>query len=336
MTAALSGLHSALLQDRFVVTAELGAPRGSNTDRFREKARRLAEWVDAVNVTDNQSAVVRLAPWAAGLIARQEGLDVVMQMQCRDRNRLAMQSDLLGAGALGIENVLLLTGDSIGYGDHPQAKEVFDLDSVQLTWMARTLRDEGRLLSGRELSGRPSWLIGVVENPFAPPLAYRAQRLGKKVAAGAQFVQTQYIFDLGEFKKWMAMVVDMGLTERCSVLAGVGPVRSVRALEIMRKEVPGVYIPDDLARRLVARGEDKVGEEGIALCSEMISELAEVPGVAGVHVMAFGAELLIPEILERAGIPSLPDRQKEARGTTGLGGEGSNGEGVPLGDRSAR
>ena len=252
-------------------------------------------------MTDNQSAVARLASWAGCLAVMAEGVEPVLQLQCRDRNRIALQTDLLGAGAVGIPNVLLLTGDHQRHGDHPDAKAVFDLDSVQLLWTARTMRD-GRLLSGRELKVPPRWLIGAVENPFAPPQAYRAERLGKKVAAGAQFVQTQLVYDLPTFGRWMAAVRDLGLDRRCRVLAGVGPIRSARALEHMRRDVPGVYVPDDVVRRLRGVPEERSAAEGLALCAEVIEQVRAMPGVAGVHVMAVGWEEAVPEILERAGI----------------------------------
>jgi methylenetetrahydrofolate reductase (NADPH) len=300
---SLSHLQTVLQQGRFAVTAEIGPPRGPSVAPVRRKARLLRDWIDAANVTDNQSAVVRMASWAGSVIVQQEGLEPVMQLQCRDRNRIALQSDLLGAAALEIRNVLLLTGDHPRFGDHPDAKSVFDLDSVQLVWTARTMREQRQLLSGRELKPSPSWFIGAVENPFAPPLKWRAERLGKKVAAGAQFVQTQFIFDIGIFSAWMQQVRDLGLDRKCFILAGVGPVKSLRALEHMRAEVPGMYVPDDVVRRLRGVPSDRVAAEGLALCSEIISQVKAIPGVAGVHVMAFSWEDAIPEILERAGLP---------------------------------
>jgi methylenetetrahydrofolate reductase (NADPH) len=263
----------------------------------------LREWIDAANVTDNQSAVVRMATWAGSLVVKQEGVEPVMQLQCRDRNRIALQSDLLGAAALEIPNVLLLTGDHPRFGDHPEAKAVFDMDSIQLIWTARTMREQRKLLSGRELKPAPDFFIGAVENPFAPPLRWRAERLGKKVAAGARFCQTQFIYDVKIFAEWMQRVRDLGLDKRCSILAGVGPVKSLRALEHMRNEVPGMYVPDELMRRLRAVPSDKVAQEGLNVCSEIIAQVKEIPGVAGVHVMAFAWEEAIPEILERAGLP---------------------------------
>ena len=302
-TARLSHLQAVLQDGTFAVTAEIGPPRGANVAPIRRKARLLREWVDAANVTDNQSAVVRMASWAGSVVVREEGLEPVMQLQCRDRNRIALQSDLLGAAALGIPNVLLLTGDHQRFGDHPDAKGVFDIDSIELIWTARTMRNQAKLLSGRDLKPAPSWFIGAVENPFAPPLRWRAERLAKKVAAGAQFFQTQFIFDIEIFRTWMQHIRDLGLDRKCSILAGVGPIKSVRALEHMRAEVPGMYVPDDIVRRLRGVPEDRVAAEGLALCSELITQIKDIPGVAGVHVMAFSWEDAIPEILERAGIP---------------------------------
>jgi methylenetetrahydrofolate reductase (NADPH) len=297
-----SKLEAALRAGRFAVTAEIGPPRGANVNPIRRKARLLRDWIDAANITDNQSAVVRLASWAGCLVAMQEGLEPVMQLQCRDRNRIALQSDLLGAAAMGIPNVLLLTGDHTRFGDHPDAKPVFDLDSIQLVWTARTMQQQAKLLSGRELKPAPEWFIGAVENPFAPPLKWRAQRLGKKIAAGARFCQTQFIYDVNIFRQWMQHVCDLGLDQRCSILAGVGPVRSLRALEFMRGEVPGMYVPDEVVRRLRGVPADQVSAEGLKLCSEIIAEVKEIPGVAGVHVMAVSWEDAVPEILERAGL----------------------------------
>jgi methylenetetrahydrofolate reductase (NADPH) len=298
---AYSHLHAVLLRGRFAVTAELGPPRGATLAPLRRKAKVLRDWIDAANVTDGQSAVVRMASWAGCMVAIQEGLEPVMQLQCRDRNRIALQADLLAASAMSIPNVLLLTGDHVRFGDQPDAKPVFDLDSIQLVWTARTMRDQHRLLSGREMKQPPAFLIGAVENPFAPPLQFRAERLGKKVAAGAQFVQTQFIFDVDIFARWMQQVRDLGLDRKCWILAGVGPVKSVRALEHMRSEVPGMYVPDTIVKRLKGVPQERVQAEGIAMCAEIIQQVREIPGVAGVHVMAFGWEEAIPEILERAG-----------------------------------
>lgn len=301
MTATGTRLRDALRERRFAVTAELSPPRGADPEAIRAGARSLHDWVDAANVTDNQGAMVRLSSLAGCVLALDEDVEPVMQLQCRDRNRLALQSDLLGAAALGIPNVLLLTGDHQRFGDHPDARGVFDLDSVQLLWTARTMRDQGTLLSGKTLTPRPSWFIGGVENPFAPPLAFRAERLGKKVAAGAEFVQTQYVFDVARFAEWMQASRELGLTARCGILAGVGPIRSLRALERMQ-QIPGIVIAPEVERRLRGVPADRVLAESITICVEIITELRAIPDLAGVHVMAFGAEKLVAEIVERAGL----------------------------------
>ena len=311
-----AGLRARLDSGAFAVTAEVSPPRGADPEALRRKVASLAGWVDAVNITDNAGAHVRMASWAGSLLTAQAGVEPVMQLTCRDRNRLALQSDLLAAAAMGIPNVLLMTGDHPKFGDHPDAKPVFDLDSVQLLWAARMMRDEGRLLSGRALSSRPGWLIGAVENPFAPPTGFRASRLAKKADAGAEFVQTQFVFDVPAFARWVAEVADLGLTGRCRVLAGVGPVRSLRALDHMRTGVPGLHIPDEVDHRLRAVPADQVAEEGARICAETIEQIREIPGVSGVHVMALGYEHGIPGILERAGVA-----RRDPAPATALGGQ---------------
>jgi len=299
-------LQTALRTGRFAVTAEIGPPRGADAGAIAAKAEILRDWVDAANITDNQGSHTRLASWAGSILALRSGIEPVMQLTTRDRNRIALQSDLISAGAMGIPNVLMLSGDHPTFGDHPDAMPVFDLDSVQLIWAARLMRDQGRLLSGKPVKPAPQWLIGAVENPFAPPLRFRAQRMGKKVAAGAEFIQTQFVFDLDIFARWMGEVIDLGLEQRCGVIAGVGPIRSVRAMEFMQTKVPGIHIPDDVVRRMRSVPSDRVAEQGLQLCVETIQRLRGTPGVAGVHVMAFGHEHVVPELLERAGIPPRP------------------------------
>jgi methylenetetrahydrofolate reductase (NADPH) len=323
-----AGLRGAVDAGRFAVTAELDLPHGIDPERVAGKARALTGWVDAVNVTDNPSARVMPASWAGSVLAQQAGLEPVMQLACRDRNRIALQSDLLGAGLLGIPNVLLLTGDHPRFGDHPGAKAVFDLDSVSLVGAARALRDTGRLLSGRVVSPAPSWLIGAVENPFAAPQRFRAARLAKKVAAGAEFVQTQFVFDVPVFARWMAELRELGVTDRCAVLAGIGPIRSPRALEFMRTQVPGIHVPDDVVRRLSTVPADRFAAEGVRLCAEIAQQVREIAGVAGVHVMVFGKEGLVPEILEAAGIGARP--------AVPLGTREPAGERAPVSERSSR
>lgn len=300
------GLKAALAERRFAVTAELSPPRGCDAAALTHKAALLRGWVDAVNLTDNQGARVRMSSLGGAIVAQRAGMSPVMQLSCRDRNRMALQADLLSAGALGIPHVLLLTGDHPRVGDHPDAQPVFDLDGVQLTWLARTLRDDGVLMSGSKISIAPQWMIGTVENPSAPPLSLRAERLAKKVAAGAEFAQTQYVFDIKVFSQWISRLREMGITQQCAVLAGVGPIRSLRMLQYLRTGVPGINVPSEVEHRLRSVPADRVGEEGLRLCAETIQQLTEIPGVAGVHAMAFGFEHGVPEILERAGLAPRP------------------------------
>jgi methylenetetrahydrofolate reductase (NADPH) len=295
-------LRERLASGGFAVTAEISPPRGASTENITKTAEALRNWVDAVNVTDNQGSNVRLASWAGSVALINAGLDPVMQMTCRDRNRIALQSDLLGASALGVRNILVMTGDHPKFGDHPEAKPVFDLDSVQLLWTLRTMRDQHVLLSGRKVEPAPDCFLGAVENPFAPPVPFRAERLAKKVEAGAQFIQTQFVFDVPAFAAWLAQVRDLGLHERCAILAGVGAVRSVKALEYMRDHVPGVEVPDGVFQRLQAVPADKQAHEGVKLAAEIIQQVAAIRGVAGVHLLVAGNEGAVPDILDSAGI----------------------------------
>jgi methylenetetrahydrofolate reductase (NADPH) len=289
-------LAEALRTGRFAVTAEVAPPRGADVTRLRETARLLRGWVDAANVTDNQGARVRMSSLAGSAVLLAEGLDPVMQMTCRDRNRIALQSDLLAAGGLGVPNVLLMTGDRPERGDHPDAPGVFDLDSDSLTAAARALRDDGTLLSGQTVDPAPRYLIGAVD-----PGAGEPERLGRKVALGTEFVQTQFVFDVPAFAAWLERVRDLGLTQRCGVLAGVGPIRSLRALDVMAG-LPGVAVPPALERRLRGVPAHRVAEEGMAACAETVAALRELPGLAGVHVMAVAYEQGVPEILTAAGL----------------------------------
>lgn len=297
-----AGLGEAFATGRFAVTVELGPPRGADPDAVRARVRALRGRVDAVNVTDNPGATVRMSSLAAAVLAMRAGVEPIMQLTGRDRNRIALQSDLLGAGALGVPNVLLLAGDPPGDGGEPGAKPVFDLDSVRLLWAAGTMRDRGRLLSGRRVDSPPRWRIGSVENPFLPPVRARAARLGMKVAAGAEFVQTQFVFDVAAFARWMAAVRALGLHERCRVLAGVGLFRSPRTLHWVRTKLPGVHVPPELADRLLAVPEHRFEREALRVCAEIVARVREFEGVAGVHVMPFGNEAAVPELLDRAGL----------------------------------
>ena len=308
-------LRDRLRAGSFAVTAEISPPRGASTEPVAATAALLRDWVDAVNVTDNQGSNVRLASWAGSLAALHAGLEPVMQMTCRDRNRIALQSDLLGASALGIRNILVMTGDHPKFGDHPEAKPVFDLDSVQLLWTLRHMRDQGALLSGRPLKPPPDCFLGAVENPSAPPAEFRAERLGKKIAAGAQFVQTQFVIsapvttveDVAAFARWMSQVRDLGLHQRCYILPGVGAVRSRNALDFMRDKVPGVQVPDDVYRRLRAVPADQTATEGARLAAETVRQLSAIDGVAGVHLLVAGNEQAVPGILDEAGVRAVRD-----------------------------
>ncbi|HUN32447.1 MAG TPA: methylenetetrahydrofolate reductase [Trebonia sp.] len=319
----MSGLADRLAAGRFTVTAELSPVRGASAEAMLERGRLLASWVDAVNLTDNQGAHVRMSAWACALAVRAAGLEPVMQMTCRDRNRIALQSDLLGAASAGLRNLVFMTGDHPKFGDHPGAKPVFDLDSVTMLWTARTMRDEGRLLSGKELKPPPSGLfLGAVENPFAPPEEFRAARAAKKIAAGAQFIQTQYVFDVATFGKWVAALREEGLTSRCFILAGVGVIRSARALDFLASgRVPGVVVPEGIQRRLRGAGEGNVEREGHRLAAEVIAQVSQIPGVAGVHLLTAGYEKRVPELLELAGVadgrgPGAPGPDAVGAGTT--------------------
>jgi methylenetetrahydrofolate reductase (NADPH) len=330
--------RASLESGTFTVTAEVGPPRGADAGAIVRKVSHLREWTAAVNITDNQGAAVRLSSWAGSLAAMSAGVEPIMQVTCRDRNRIALQSDLLGASAMGIPNILVMTGDHPRFGDHADAKPVFDMDSVQLLWAAKTMRDEGKLLSGRELKPAPNWFLGSVENPSAPPVDFRASRLGKKVAAGAQFVQTQYVFDAGAFARWMSQVRDLGLHERCYILAGVGPISSLRALSHLEERVPGVQVPAELSRRLRGVPEERVADEGMAACAETISEIRQIPGVAGVHVMAVANEHRVPAILQQAGVaPALHARAADSSATGSSATDPSaTGPDAPAGDLPAR
>ena len=309
-------LQEKLAAGEFTITAELSPPRGASAAAMLSRAELLRGYVDAVNITDNQGSHVRLSSWAGAVAVQRSGIiEPIMQMTCRDRNRIALQSDLLGAGALGIENLLFMSGDHPKFGDHPGAKPVFDLDSTQLVWTARTLRDEARLLSGKELKPAPRFFLGAVENPFAPPVEYRAMRAAKKIAAGAQFIQTQYVFDLPVFTRWMAELGDLGVLGRCAVLAGVGVIRSARMLEFLSSgKVPGVQIPEPIQRRLRGVASDDVGAEGAKIAAEIIATVRQIPGVAGVHLLTAGYEKQTPELLRLAGVDRCQPEELASNG----------------------
>jgi methylenetetrahydrofolate reductase (NADPH) len=301
-----SNLEKILRAGHFAFTGELGPPRGSNVTAVREKAKPLFGNVDAVNITDNQTAMVRMSSWAASLIAIEEGLEPNYQMVCRDRNRLAMQADILGASALGIRNMLCLSGDHQQFGDHPQSKGVFDIDSTQLIGTVKKMRDEGKFLGGADIDEPPKIFIGGAANPFAEPHEWRVHRLAKKVAAGVDFVQTQCIFNMERMRTWVKEAVDMGLTEKVYILAGVTPMKSVGMARYMQLKVPGMDVPNEIIKRLQGVDKKKVADEGIRIACEQIEEFKEMKGVAGVHLMAIEWEHKVPEIAERANVLPRP------------------------------
>ncbi len=303
---ARSNLERVLREGKFAVTGELGPPRGADADAVKEKAQYLKGMVDAVNITDNQTAVARMASMAASALLVQEGLEPNFQMVCRDRNRIAMQADVLGASALGIRNMLCLSGDHQTFGDDPKSKKVFDIDSIQLIAMVKMMRDEGKFMSGKELTKPPEMFIGAAANPFAEPYEFRVYRLAKKVRAGADFVQTQCIYNMDRFREWVKQANDMGLTEKVYVLAGVTPMKSLGMARYMRKNVPGLDVPDWVIDRLKGVEKKKQATEGIAICCEQIAEFKEMQGIAGVHLMPIEWEKRVPEIVEKAELLPRP------------------------------
>jgi len=301
-----SNLEKVLEAGSFAFTGELGPPRGTNAEEVKEKAAHLKGVVDAVNITDNQTAVVRMASWAACILLIQDGLEPNFQMVCRDRNRLAMQSDILGAYAHGVRNMLCLSGDHQQFGDHPNARGVFDIDSMQLIGMVKQMRDEGTFLSGAEIEEPPKLFIGAAVNPFADPFEWRVHRLAKKINSGVDFIQTQCIYNMDKFREFIRMANDMGLTEKTHILAGVTPMKSLGMARYMKNNVPGMDVPDEVIKRLQGAEKGKVAEEGIKFACEQIEEFKEMSGVHGVHLMAIEWEHRVPEIAERAGVLPRP------------------------------
>jgi len=295
-----SNLEKVLTAGHFAFTGEVGPPRGANVEVIREKAKFLKGMVDMANMTDNQTAMVRMSSWAGSLLLLEEGVEPNYQMVCRDRNRIAMQSDILGAYALGIRNILCLSGDHQQFGDHPKSKGVYDVDSIQLISIVKKMRDEGTFLGGDDLNGAPKMFIGAAANPFGEPVEWRVYRLAKKVAAGADFIQTQCIFNMERMREWVRQANDMGLTEKVYILAGVTPMKSVGMAKYMKKNVPGMDVPDEIITRLQGVEKKKVADEGIKIACEQIEEFKEMKGIAGVHLMPIEWEHRVPEIAERA------------------------------------
>lgn len=301
-----SVIEKILSEGKLAVTSECGPPRGSAKATVVEKAQMLKGYVDGINVTDNQTAMVRMSSLSACIHIRNMGLHPILQMVTRDRNRLAMQSDILGAYSHDINTMLCLSGDHPHFGDHPMAANVYDMDSVQLIQTVRTMRDEGKFQGGDDILNPPKMFIGAAANPFADPFELRVARLAKKARAGVDFVQTQCIYNVPKFKKWMEGLRDRGLHEKVYVLAGVTPMKSAGMARYMKNKVPGMDVPDEIVKRMAGVAKEKMAQEGIDLCVETIEALKEVEGVAGFHIMAIEWEQKVPEIVERAGLLPRP------------------------------
>jgi methylenetetrahydrofolate reductase (NADPH) len=311
-------LERILRAGKFAVTAEMAPPDSADPEEVYRRARIFDGCVDAINATDGSGANCHMSSLAVCALLTRVGYAPVMQISCRDKNRIAIQGDILGGAAMGVCNILCLTGDGVQAGDHPQALPVFDLDSMTLLETARMMRDEHRFLSGRRISYAPRVLLGAAENPFAPPIEWRATRLAKKVAAGAQFLQTQYCYDVPLLKAFMRRIEDLGLLGKVFVLVGVGPLRSAKAAEWMRTHVPGLHIPDAVIARL--KGAADAAREGRELCVDLIQEIRSVAGVSGIHMMAYRQEEAVPEIIERSGVlggrvPWYPGRDPQPNST---------------------
>ncbi len=293
-------LERVLRRGEFAVTAEINPPDSADPDEIEQRVKPFEGWVDAINATDGSGAHCHMSSVAVSALLIRLGYSPVTQISCRDHNRIAIQGNVLGAAALGVANILCLTGDGVQAGDHPEAKPVFDLDSIALLETIRVMRDERRFLSGRKITAPPQVFVGAAENPFAPPYAFRPIRLGKKIAAGAQFIQTQYCYDLPMMARFMARVCDLGLHERCFILAGCGPLASAKAAKWIRANVPGVHIPDTVITRLEGAKDQRA--EGKRICVEIIQQLRQMPGIAGVHLMAYKQEESIAEIVHQSGV----------------------------------
>ena len=288
----------------FAVTAEIAPPDSADPDEVFTRAAMFDGYVDAINATDGSGANCHMSSVSMCALLTRRGYSMIMQVSCRDRNRIAIQGDVLGASAMGVSNILCLTGDGVQSGDHPEAKPVFDMDCMTSLSMLRGMRDDGEFLSGRKITSPPQVFLGAAANPFAPPFDYRPLRLAKKVAAGAQFVQTQYCFDIDRLKDYMAKVCDLGLHEKVYILPGVGPLASAKSAEWIRNNVAGVHIPDSVIKRLAGAEDQK--QEGVNMCIEMVQQIRQIAGVSGVHLMAYKQEHRVAEIVEKTGV--LGDR----------------------------
>jgi methylenetetrahydrofolate reductase (NADPH) len=301
-----SKLEKILRSGQLAVTSECGPPRGSDPEEVVRKAKLIGDYVDAINVTDNQTSVVRMSSLAACIRIKLLGYEPVLQMVTRDRNRIALQSDILGAASFDIHNLLCLSGDHQSFGDCKQGQNVHDLDSMQLIQTVRHMRDEGKFLGGDEIKRPPQMFVGAAANPFADPFEIRVPRLAKKVACGAEFIQTQCIYNLDRFEEWMKLAVDRGLHEKVFILAGMTPLKSAGMARYMKNRVPGMDVPDEVVKRMADTPKEKQAEEGINICIEAIERLKSVQGVAGFHIMAIEWEEKVPEIVQRAGLYPRP------------------------------
>ncbi|MEA3436578.1 MAG: methylenetetrahydrofolate reductase [Thermodesulfobacteriota bacterium] len=301
-----SKLEKILAAGHLAVTSECGPPRGSDPEVIIKKADMIKDHVDAINITDNQTSVTRMCSLAACIRLKLMGLEPVLQMVTRDRNRIALQSDILGAASFDINNILCLSGDHQSFGDCSQGQNVHDIDSIQLVQTVRHMRDEGKFLGGDDIKRPPKMFVGAAANPFADPFEIRVPRLAKKVAAGVEFIQTQCIYNLDKFEQWMKMVCDRGLHEKVNILAGMTPMKTAGMAKYMKNRVPGMDVPDEVVKRLSDTPKEKQSEEGIKICIEAIQRLKEIEGVRGFHVMAIEWEEKVPEIVEAAGLYPRP------------------------------
>jgi len=306
-TMRTSKLEKILAAGHLAVTSECGPPRGSDPEIITKKAEMIKDHVDAINITDNQTSVTRLCSLAACIRLKLMGLEPVLQMVVRDRNRIALQSDILGAASFDIHNILCLSGDHQQFGDSPQGQNVFDLDSIQLLQMVRLMRDEGKFLGGDDIDRPPQMFVGAAANPFADPFEIRIPRLAKKIAAGAEFIQTQCIYNLDKFELWMKQARDRGLHEKIYILAGVTPFKSAGMAKYMKNRGPGMDVPDEVVKRMSGVPKEKQSDEGIKICVESIQRLKEVEGISGFHVMAIEWEEKVPEIVEQSGLYPRPE-----------------------------
>jgi methylenetetrahydrofolate reductase (NADPH) len=301
-----SKLEKILAAGHLAVTSECGPPRGSDPEVITEKANLIKDYVDAINITDNQTSVTRMCSLAACIQLKLMGLEPVLQMVTRDRNRIALQSDILGAASFDIHNMLCLSGDHQSFGDCPTGQNVHDIDSMQFLQTVRLMRDQGKFLGGDDIKRPPQIFVGAAANPFADPFEIRVPRLAKKIAAGAEFIQTQCIYNMEKFELWLKMAGDRGLLEKVYILAGVTPFKSAGMARYMKNRVPGIEVPDELVKRMADTPKEKQSEEGVKICIEQIQHLKEVEGVRGFHIMAIEWEEMVPEIVKKSGLFPRP------------------------------